>query len=108
LSSPAGSEPVDFAYLEGFLAGDVGVILEVLALFRQQAGGWLESLSQPVEGWRDVAHTIKGAGRGIGARALGDLADRAEFGGEQDVPALRAELLRVLEAVDAYRSAHGA
>ncbi|RAK52844.1 Hpt domain-containing protein [Phenylobacterium deserti] len=105
MSSFDGSEPVDFAYLEGFMAGDVGIVLEVLELFRQQATGWVESLDAPAQSRREVAHTIKGAGRGIGARTLGDLADVAEFGGEADVPALRAELIRVVAAIDAYRAA---
>ena len=108
MSSSGGFEPVDFAYLEGFLGGDVAIALEVLELFRRQATGWVEALAAPADGWREVAHTIKGAGRGIGARTLGDLADVAEFGGEADVPPLRAELIRVVEAIEAYRAARSA
>lgn len=87
------SGAVDFEYLEGFMAGDMQIVTEVLALFQGQAEGWQVRLDSPAPGdWRDLAHTIKGAARGIGANALGDVADRAERGD----PAMAAELKRAL------------
>ena len=38
---------VDFDYLEGFAAGDMQVVTEVLALFQGQAEGWLARLDDP-------------------------------------------------------------
>ena len=69
---------VDFEYLEGFAAGDVTVIEEVLELFRQQAALWSGMLDPSFEGWRDAVHTIKGAARGVGAFAVGEAAAAAE------------------------------
>jgi HPt (histidine-containing phosphotransfer) domain-containing protein len=69
---------VDFAYLEGFAAGDAQVVEEVLALFREQAALWSKLLDPGLEGWRDAVHTMKGAARGVGAFALGDACEKVE------------------------------
>ena len=36
------------------------------------------SIEQTDEGWRNTAHALKGAARGVGAWELGDLCERAE------------------------------
>ncbi len=74
------SGAVDFAYLEGFAMGDQTVIEEVLALFREQAALWTPMLDPGHPGWRDAVHTVKGAARGVGANALGEVCQRAEDG----------------------------
>lgn len=96
------SGAVDFDYLESFTAGDRQVIAEVLALYQGQAAGWLTKLDDPGDGWRDLVHTIKGASRGIGAQALGDVADRAERGDPSQAPEVRAALQAVLADIEAY------
>lgn len=96
------SGAVDFDYLENFTAGDAQVIAEVLALFQEQAEMWLTKLDDPGDGWRDLVHTIKGAARGIGAGALGDVADRAERGDASMADEVRAALLAVLSDIEAY------
>ena len=59
---------VDFGYLEGFAAGDAGVVREVLDLFLAQAKVWDAGLAAPdPAGLRDLAHNIKGTARGVGA-----------------------------------------
>lgn len=93
---------VDFDYLEGFAAGDMQVVTEVLALFQQQAEGWLARLDDPADGWRDLAHTIKGASRGIGANRLGDIADQAERGDHGMAPEVRSALKDVLADIEGY------
>jgi HPt (histidine-containing phosphotransfer) domain-containing protein len=95
-------EAVDFDYLEGFAAGDMTVVTEVLELFRQQAEGWLAGLDAPGDGFRDLAHTIKGSAKGIGANALGDIADRAERGDASMAPEVRAGLVDALAAIEGY------
>ena len=95
-------EAVDFDYLEGFAAGDMTVITEVLELFRQQAEGWLVGLDAPGDGWRDLVHTIKGSSKGIGANTLGDVADRAERGDASMAPEVRAALVDALAAIEGY------
>ena len=96
---------VDFGYLEIFAAGDRGVISEVLALFRQQAEAWARSLDAADLGWRDVVHTIKGAARGVGANALGDICARAEADGAEGLPAVRAGLAATVADIQAYLAA---
>jgi len=93
---------VDFAYLERFAAGDRGVVREVLALFREQAQAWGPRLEAAGPDWRDVAHTIKGAGRGVGAFALGDACERAEAMGEGELSAVRTALADVVAEIEAY------
>jgi hypothetical protein len=93
---------VDFTYLENFAAGDRGVVREVLTLFRQQSQIWAPRLESVGPDWRDLAHAIKGAGRGIGAIALGDACARAEAEGEGELPAMRAALAEAMADIDAY------
>lgn len=96
-------EAVDFDYLEGFAAGDMQVVTEVLALFQGQAEVWMPRLERAeAEGWRDLAHTIKGSARGIGAVALGEAADRAEHDDPSVAPDLRAALADALAAIEGY------
>ncbi|WP_372784717.1 Hpt domain-containing protein [Phenylobacterium sp.] len=95
---------VDFAYLEGYMAGDRQVVGEVLSLFRQQAQAWAGSLDPGDPGWRDVVHTIKGAARGVGARRLGDLCTQAEAQGAEGLPVVRAALEAVVAEIAAYQA----
>jgi hypothetical protein len=94
---------VDFTYLESFAAGDFGGIEEVLNLFREQATIWSRMLEPGNPGWRDAAHTIKGAARGIGANALADVCERAEAEGEGVLPAVHAALDAALMDIAAYQ-----
>lgn len=96
---------VDFAYLESFVAHDAGIVREVLTLFREQARSWSETLDPDAPGWRDVAHTICGAARGIGANGLGDACAAAERGTTADLPAVKAALNAVVAEIEAYQAA---
>ncbi|NBB15458.1 Hpt domain-containing protein [Caulobacter sp. SLTY] len=94
---------VDFPYLEGFAAGDAGVVEEVLNLFREQAAIWSRMLEPGNPGWRDAVHTIKGAARGVGAFALGEVCERAEADGAGVLPSVHAALDAALMDVAAYQ-----
>lgn len=107
MTSQGSAGAVDFAYLEGFAAGDRQVVGEVLALFRMQAGLWIAKLDAADPGWRDLAHTIKGAARGIGAHALGEVCATAEAEGPQHLPAVRAALDEALADIAAYQARQG-
>jgi len=96
---------VDFSYLEGFVGGEVSIVLEVLAVFREQAPKWAAGLDAENPEWRAVAHTVKGAARGIGANALGDVCQTAEFGAPEDLPPVHAALQAVLQDISAYEAA---
>jgi hypothetical protein len=71
---------VDFDHLETYAAHDAALIDEVLTLFREQAGLWLRLMdpAEGGEGWRDGAHTLKGASLGIGAFQLAEACSAAE------------------------------
>ncbi len=73
---------VDFAFLENYTMNDASVIEEVLRLFQQQCELWSPLLTTAHEGWRDAAHTLKGAAAGIGAGVLAEKAGEAEKGDE--------------------------
>jgi hypothetical protein len=96
---------VDFSYLEGLLAGDRAVMGEVLAIFRQQAQLWDGGLDEGNPEWRAVAHTVKGAARGIGAKVLGDLCHAAELGAASELGAVRAKLAATVAEIEAYQAA---
>jgi hypothetical protein len=78
------------------------VVKEVLALFRQSVDEWTPKLTVAAPDWRDVVHTIKGAGRGIGAGPLGDLCAQAEAEGPERLPEVRRALAAAAAAIDAY------
>lgn len=94
-------EAVNFDYLEGFAAGDMQVVTEVLVVFREQAEIWRARLENPAE-WREVCHTIKGAARGIGANRLGDICDKGEFADPSLKPQVLAEMSDALAAIEGY------
>ncbi|MEI9905505.1 MAG: Hpt domain-containing protein [Asticcacaulis sp.] len=89
---------VDFNHLEAYTLNDTVVIEEVLRLFQQQCEIWSPLLDAAHEGWRDAAHTLKGAAAGIGAGLLAVAAEAAERG--EDLGA-EARLERVREAMNA-------
>jgi hypothetical protein len=99
---------VDFSYLEGFVGGDPSITLEVLALFRRQAEAWEPGLVGANPEWRPLVHTIKGAARGIGANVLGDACHAAEFGGPENLAAVRAELVAAVAEIAAYQAERAA
>jgi HPt (histidine-containing phosphotransfer) domain-containing protein len=93
---------VDFAYLEGFAAGDQQVVDEVLAIFREQAAMWLRLLdpSAPEGAWRDAAHTLKGSALGLGAHDLAAACGAAEQASEAGLADRTLKLDRVRDALD--------
>lgn len=98
---------VDFTVLERFTGGDSAVGEEVLDLFTEQAGMWSTALDPAGEGWRDAAHTIKGAAVSIGAAdlaaACGDAETCDDAQADECVERVRDELNRALTDVAAFR-----
>jgi len=54
------------------------------------------------EGWRDAVHTLKGAARGVGANALGDVCEACEAQGAGGLPSVRNALDAALSDIAAY------
>lgn len=71
---------IDLDHLDQYVMGDSALLDEVLTIFTEQATHWLGALDPMLEDekWRNAAHTLKGASRGIGSWAIADLCERAE------------------------------
>jgi len=80
----AKSSPIlDLAHLARYTGGDTALNAEILRLFDSQTGELVERLrstltARDAQSWKMVAHTIKGAARGVGAFPLSDAAAAAE------------------------------
>jgi HPt (histidine-containing phosphotransfer) domain-containing protein len=84
-------QPVDLDHLDRYTGGDRAINREILLLFETQCREMIAKLEHLSSGendaksWHHIAHTLKGAARGIGAFALGDAAAEAEkTGSEKD------------------------
>ena len=90
---------VDFSVLEAATAGMDDISEEVLGLFVYQASLWSPMLTTDQAGWRDAAHTLRGAGGGIGAKALAEVCAEAEAADDPlDLPDLGFDACAVLVA----------
>lgn len=77
------ANPVDLAHLARYTGGDAALNAEILRLFQGQAESLVGQMKDIIErgdakSWREVAHALKGAARGIGAFALADTAAEIE------------------------------
>ncbi len=93
--TPSGGAPdlalLDLVHLDRQTMGDAGLRSEVLQLMLAELDALLPQIAaQEGPTRRDLAHRLKGAARGVGAFALGAVAERIERG--PDRPGLVAEL----------------
>jgi HPt (histidine-containing phosphotransfer) domain-containing protein len=74
------SDPIDLHHLEQYTLGDRALLDEILTIYIDQASRWVGALDPDGddETWRNAAHTLKGASRGVGAWRVGELAEAAE------------------------------
>lgn len=77
------ARPVDLVHLARYTGGDAALNAEVLQLFVNQANDLVVRMNNVLEAgdtktWREVAHSLKGAARGIGAFAMADAAAACE------------------------------
>ena len=78
-SQRAGRRPIDLEHLSRQTMGDRALEQEVLAMFSHHAGEIRDGLAGADEAERRrLAHTLKGAARGVGAFVLADCAERLE------------------------------
>jgi CheY-like chemotaxis protein len=109
---PAGPPAVDLEHLRRYTLGDGALERELFQAFLPNAAAYLERMAAAGDDgrvWRDTAHALKGAARGLGAFALGDLAERAERQPAETGDACRellAEMRRALAGVEAFAAAH--
>lgn len=71
---------IDLEHLDQYVAGDRGLRDEILGIFQEQADMWTKMLDPKAEDatWKDAAHALKGASRGVGAWDVGDICADAE------------------------------
>lgn len=88
---------IDLDHLNQYVFGDDALLDEILAIFTEQAAHWVSRLDpmQGDEDWRNAAHTLKGAARGIGSWAIADLCEEGEelIGGVPEKTARRRTLI---------------
>ena len=109
-----GQTAIDLEHLARYTGGERALNAEVLQLFDGQITAMVSELhtlltSRDIKRWREVAHTIKGAARGVGAFSMGDLAASAEPINPADAPAAKdviAKLEREAETVRVFIAAY--
>ena len=97
--------PIDLIHLARQTHGDGDLETELLGLFRRQAGQIMERLSADLPGdaipWRaDLAHTLKGSARAIGATRVAIKAEIYEVQARDGKPDLTPALAALGRAVD--------
>jgi len=91
--------PIDIAHLKRMTLGDAGLEREVLAMFAGQAVRLIEALAAWPADAAEIAHTLNGSARAIGAFKVAEAAEAFEASAS-------AETLAVLR--DAVAQARGA
>ncbi len=111
-----GNALIDLNHLDRYVAGDRILRDEILGIFEEQAEMWIRMLdpNQEDAAWKDAAHALKGASRGVGAWDVGDLCQDAEMlvGDERRdlvkrsllLEDLRAKVLETVEEVKRLRN----
>ena len=76
-------KPIDLDHLARYTGGEKALNAEIIRLFDSQVTDMVGQLNsvlavRDAKRWREIAHTIKGAARGVGAFDMGDAAAAAE------------------------------
>jgi HPt (histidine-containing phosphotransfer) domain-containing protein len=98
--------PIDLAHLKRMTLGDAGLEREVLAMFGGQAVRLIEALAAQPSDAAEIAHTLNGSARAIGAFRVAEAAEGFEAAlrdGEASkaLPALQDAVAEARQAIDA-------
>lgn len=98
-SEAVRTRAVDLAHLARHTMDDRDLEREVLEMFVVQSQVYLIRLkdARTADAWRDAAHTIKGAARGIGAWPVAEMADEVERLSKVDDPEAQRAAIRELD-----------
>ena len=98
-SEAVRAQAVDLAHLARHTMDDRDLEREVLEMFVVQSQVYLIRLkdARTADAWRDAAHTIKGAARGIGAWPVAEMADEVERLSKVDDPEAQRAAIRELD-----------
>lgn len=108
----AAAAPIDLAHLATYTDGDTVLERELATLFAGSCDRYLDQMAGAgdTHQWRDAAHGLKGAARGIGATELARLAAFAEtllgHAAEKRRGEVLAEMRAAAEDVRAFFDAH--
>lgn len=91
---------IDLEHLAKYTGGEKGLNEEILQLFDGQVTSMVAELnallaSRDAKRWREIAHTIKGAARGVGAFEMGEAAAKAEPVDPGDAAEARAAIQKL-------------
>lgn len=83
MTDKTAETPIDLAHLARYTGGEHTLNAEILRLFDGQITAMVEDLrgvlaQRDAKRWKEIAHTIKGAARGVGAFRMGEAAAAAE------------------------------
>jgi HPt (histidine-containing phosphotransfer) domain-containing protein len=100
-----GSPVIDLVHLSRQTLGDSELENELLTLFDRQAEQFAARLASPAAPGEsrqrgDLAHTLKGSARAVGAFELGDAADAYEIAVRAGAPDTEFALKRLQAAID--------
>jgi HPt (histidine-containing phosphotransfer) domain-containing protein len=99
--------PIDIAHLKRMTLGDAGLEREVLAMFSGQAARLIGALAALPADAAELAHTLNGSARAIGAFQVADATEAFEAamrdGGEPSaaLAALQQAIAQACSAIDA-------
>jgi HPt (histidine-containing phosphotransfer) domain-containing protein len=99
--------PIDIEHLKRMTLGDAGLEHEVLAMFAGQAARLIDALAGLPPEAAELAHTLKGSARAIGAFQVADAAEALEaaIAGDGEPSEAMAELKQAIaqarSAIDA-------
>jgi HPt (histidine-containing phosphotransfer) domain-containing protein len=109
LAMQIAENPVDLRQLDRYTGGSRTLNEEILRLFADQCRETLSRLealahTADAKSWRETAHSLKGAARGVGAFALAKAAAEAESADPANAPVRRAALQRLRGQSQAVQS----
>ncbi|XSG82835.1 MAG: Hpt domain-containing protein [Methyloligella sp. ZOD6] len=91
---------IDRVHLERYTLGDPDLEQELLSLFADQSGVYMERLreAKTSAAWRDAAHSLKGSAKAVGAFLVAAAAEAAETAAADCTFEERKRLRATLEA----------
>jgi HPt (histidine-containing phosphotransfer) domain-containing protein len=94
--------PIDIAHLKHMTLGDAALEREVLAMFAGQAVRLIEALAAWPADAAEIAHTLNGSARGIGAFKVAGAAEAFEASPSAETLAvLKQAVAQARQAIDA-------
>lgn len=100
---------IDLEHLAKYTGGEKPLNEEILRLFDTQIASMVAELNGLIAGqdarrWREIAHTIKGAARGVGAFEMGEAAAKAEPVNPADGAQAQAALQKLEREAETVRA----